>query len=108
MSNVKPGDRAIVVKSVSGPNLGKVVLVVEEYDGRVLAPVTTPYDTKGYNLCWIVESLGTPFVLPQRRGQAPILAQVSVGPDVHLRRLDDDIDTPANDSLSVVNKEIAS
>ena len=107
MSNVKPGDRAIVIRSDTGHNLSKIVLVVEEYDGKPMEPFDAPYDTRGRGLCWVVESLSSPFVVVGR-GRSTRHTPIAVGPDAHLRRLDppedEVIDVPAEDSLPVVEE----
>lgn len=105
MSNVKPGDRAIVIKSICGFNFGKVVLVIEEYDGRPLPPRNVPYKTEGPELCWIVESLGGPFTITRcDSNRISGTTMVAVFADTNLRRLDPPEDTPVQDSLPVVEE----
>lgn len=105
MSNVKPGDRAIVIKSESG-NLGKIVLVIEKYDGRGMPPDNLPYLVAKHELNWIVESLGAPFNI--RNTLTPLgVAGVGVCADGQLRRLDppEEEQTGSDEGLSAPVKD---
>lgn len=93
MSNVNPGDRAVVIKARDTRNLGKLVLVIERYKVGSELPFdqariifTQPEDA------WLCESLGGPFYLG---GKHPDTGQDVEGrgplapfPDSQLRRLD--------------------
>lgn len=113
MSNVKPGDRAIVIKSSKPVNLAKVVVVIEEIRpgaeierGFIFAPqlfalrANPPY--------WRCETLGGPFSLTGILGDTEQF-NVAPVPDAWLRRLDPpeettdelDVGAPVKDSQTV-------
>ena len=91
MSNVRPGDRAVVVKARTPANLGIVCEVV----------VSCPL----FPEAWDVESLGRPFHVHGFLGQADGTAMVAIVHDSCLRRLPrpDEMpeDTTVNDSQPV-------
>jgi hypothetical protein len=107
VSNVKPGDRAIIIKANHPENIGKLVLVVEPFNddfdnGRVrYLRALFPSDKQ----LWIIESLGGPLrtdrvtsaFYPDGRievSTALVFSPICCVFDEQLRRLDDDIDTP--------------
>lgn len=112
MSNVKPGDRAIVVKSKSG-NVGKVVSVIGPWTKKSIETSAGPClwaDFGEAGVVWECESLGSPFrsAVYDMHGKAlpsdGVTAVVAPFFDDQLRRLDPDIDTPVEDSQSVVQE----
>lgn len=75
-TNVKPGDRAVVVRATHPRNLGKVVHVIEQVQ-PVNVIGTMVYNVAGQmviarpddGVVWVVESLGSPFVGVRKNGE---------------------------------------
>lgn len=75
-TNVKPGERAVVVRATNPRNLFKIVHVVEQ-----ISPIkvldTMAYSVAGHmviarpddGVVWVVESLGSPFIATRRSGE---------------------------------------
>ena len=122
MSNVKPGDRAVIVKANYPENLGKIVTVVEPFDrdifqsgGARYVRALFPQDEQ----LWVIESLGGPLrtervrtaIYPDGRVESSSRTMhhsVCCVLDAQLRRLDppedEVIDVSVKDSLPVVEE----
>ena len=103
MSNVRPGQLAIVVnREVLPENNGKIVKVIEEI--RSGNPFPGPgggifWGSLDRGPFWIVESMGTPIVFnawTQQFGAFPMAQMVATFPDRNLRPL---LDTDGEDEM---------
>lgn len=94
-TNVKPGERAVVVRSTHPSNLGKVVHVIEQVRPENVVG-TMVYNVAGHmviarpddGVVWVVESLGSPFVGVRKNGQE-VAVMVAPCSDKFLRPLRD-------------------
>lgn len=110
-TNVRPGDRAIVVKARRPENLGIIVEVIESapVGDHHLAPGDAPWRVLPEDgPCWVVECLGRPVAIEVLLGDVVVGVErhhVTTCPDSHLRRLPrpDEMDdaTPGQDSRPV-------
>ena len=86
--NVKPGDRAIVVKAHHTENLGMVVDVLRAHvPGETLPGHPCPTQ-RGNRHAWVIESCGQPFRCSLLLAKVPFRAAVQVAFDDQLRRLE--------------------
>lgn len=118
MSNVKPGDRAVVIKANEPANIGKIVLVIDQYTGGLISTDQGPRPFEPLllapGLYWNCESLGGPFHYKDFLGGIQVgagTAAVAPFADDRLRRLDppedeqlgqdEGLSTPVKDSQTV-------
>lgn len=99
MTNVKPGQRAILVKAAVPANLGKVVIVLEQgvrdqSTGRIPRPPTIPgrpcQPPDQHSVMWWVETCGTPLTVPLTGDGGLEKTLTACCPDSYLRPLVDD------------------
>lgn len=90
----KPGDLAIVVRPrhINSPDIGKIVKVVQSYDGRAAPFSANPYQLVHAN-SWIVESVGAPLAVFSLRGEVSGYSDWHVFSDTSLRPIRGD-ETP--------------
>lgn len=95
MTNVVPGDKAVVIRATNPRNLFKIVLVVEQISPISVAG-TMVYDVAGNlviarpddGVAWVVESLGSPFIATRKNGKE-VSAMIAPCADKCLRPLRD-------------------
>lgn len=110
-TNVRPGDRAVIVKAHRPENLGIIVEVVgphapgSDINGEKTFVVRPDLASQPW---WLVESLGRPIVTTKRFTPGEFPRQVWSAYDGPLRRLPrpDEMDdaTPAQDSRPVLEE----
>lgn len=94
-TNVRPGDRAVVIRATNPRNLFKIVHVVDQifpinvagtmvYDAAGNLVIARPDD----GVVWVVESLGSPFIATRKNGQE-LPAMIAPCSDKCLRPLRD-------------------
>ena len=95
MNNVKPGDRAIVIRANNPKNLSIVCEVISEaQDGDIVdGALFHKLPTDG--VVWVCESLGRPFVMAIAPEFIELVRhQVWPGLDRNLRKLEPPVDEP--------------
>lgn len=99
MANVKPGDRAIVIKSTYPENISIIVSVVKQIKPGEKVPakgVRNYVSNSPEKLSWVVESLGKSFKYnlydDEGRFVRTNLNSIAVAHDASLRRLPDEED----------------
>ena len=113
-TNVRPGDRAIVVKARRPENLGIICEVIESapVGDHHLSPGDAPWRVLPQDgTCWVVECLGRPAAIEVLFGGGVVGVErhrVTICPDSQLRRLPrpDEMDdaTPVQDSRPVLEE----
>lgn len=97
MSNVRPGDRAIVIKARHPQNIGKICVVIEPAkEGELRDGYWTTFNG------WYVESLSGPFAIGNHGEHSHMVASVK---DEWLRKLPDPDEVREHDAALVGLKD---
>lgn len=95
MTNVVPGQRAVVIRATNPRNLFKLVHVIEQVRPENVVG-TMVYNVAGHmviarpddGVVWVVESLGSPFIGVRKNGEE-VATTIAPCPDKCLRPLRD-------------------
>lgn len=106
-TNVRPGDKAIVIKSRLPENLGVIVEVIDYANPGYIFPDGKLLLLDTSETCWIVESLGrklkTTIEDTQGRYISEDYYQMGVCPDKTLKKLPDSDDVKEFDEVAKEN-----